>query len=143
MKKKKKTVNRISDSPYPVITNLSSWNLGNKEYKVLTYVLKHGTVISSKHNDILASNEALLDQLKYKNVLEAQRAKYAIRAMSFSLLVLDAQQITKDKRKIRTINNLLKDAVILKPDKRNRIMFLDINDYRTSVKYLFSDKSKF
>ena len=51
--------------------------------------------------------------------------------MSFGLLELDDQQITKDNRKIRTTNNLLKDAVILKPDKGNRIVFIDINDSRT------------
>ena len=41
------------------------------------------------------------------------------------------------------INNLLKDAVMLKPNKGNEIVLLDINNYRTSVKHLFSDKSKF
>ena len=41
------------------------------------------------------------------------------------------------------INNLLKDAVMLKPNKGNGIVLLDINNYRTSVKHLFSDKSKF
>ena len=51
--------------------------------------------------------------------------------MSFNLLDLEAQQITKDERKIMTRNNLLKDAVILKPNKRNGIVLLDINDYRT------------
>ena len=58
--------------------------------------------------------------------------------MRFSLLDLDAQQITKDKSKITLINNLLKDVVILKPGKRNGVVLLDINDYRTSVKHLFS-----
>ena len=63
--------------------------------------------------------------------------------MSFSLLDLDAQQITKDKSKITMMNNLLKDVVILKPDNGNGIVLVDINDCRTSVKHLFSDKSKF
>ena len=63
--------------------------------------------------------------------------------MSFSLLDLDAQQITKDISKITMINNLLKDVVILKPDNGNGIVLVDINDCRTSVKHLFSDKSKF
>ena len=63
--------------------------------------------------------------------------------MSFSLLDLDAQQIIKDISKITMINNLLKDVVILKPDNGNGIVLVDINDCRTSVKHLFSDKSKF
>ena len=54
--------------------------------------------------------------------------------MSFSLVDLDAQQITKDKSVITTINNLLKDLVILKPNRGNGIVLLDISDYRTSVK---------
>ena len=32
---------------------------------------------------------------------------------------------------------------MLKPNKGNGIVLLDINNYRTSVKHLFSDKSKF
>ena len=63
--------------------------------------------------------------------------------MSSSLLDFDAQQITKDKSKITMTNNLLKDEVILKPDKGNGIVLLDFNDYRTSVKHLLSQKSKF
>ena len=55
--------------------------------------------MSPKQNDILASSEALWDQLESKNILKEnfsslQRAKNSIRAMSFSLLDLDAQHIT-------------------------------------------------
>ena len=63
--------------------------------------------------------------------------------MSFSLLDLDAQHITKDKSKTKMINNLLEDVVILKPGKGNGIALLNINDCRTSGKHLFSEKSKF
>ena len=77
-----------------------------------------------------------------ENFSSIQRAKNSIRAISFNLLDLDDQQITEDKSKITMINNLLKDVVILNLVKGNGIMLLDINDYRTSVKHLFSDKSK-
>ena len=63
--------------------------------------------------------------------------------MGFSLLVVEGQQITKDKNKITMINNLLKDVVIPKPNKGNGIVLLNINDYRASAKHLLSDKSKF
>ena len=63
--------------------------------------------------------------------------------MSFSLLDLDGQHITKDKSKSKMINNLLEDVVILKPGKGNGIVLLDINECRTSVKHSFSEKSKF
>ena len=42
-----------------------------------------------------------------------------------------------------SINNFLKDVVVSKPGKRHEIGLLDINNYRTSVKHLFSDTSKF
>ena len=134
--------------PLSAITNLSLQNLNNNEYKILTYCLKHEIAISTKQNNILDYSETLWDQLESKNILKKnfssiQRANNSIRAKSLSLLDLDAQQITKGKSKITMINNLLKDAVILKPDKENGIVLLENNVYRTSVKHLFSDKSKF
>ena len=63
--------------------------------------------------------------------------------MSFSLFDLHTQQIIKDESKIAAINNLPKNVVILKRDKRNRIVLLDINSWRGLVKHLLSDKSKF
>ena len=71
-----------------------------------------------------------------------ETAKNSIGAMSFSLLDLDAQQITKDKSEITKINNFLKDEVMLKPNKGNRIALIDISDYRISEKHLFSDTFK-
>ena len=41
------------------------------------------------------------------------------------------------------LNNLLKDVVILKPGKENGIVHLDITEYKTSAKHLFSGKCKF
>ena len=127
---------------------MAARNLNNNEYKILTYGLKHGIAISLKQNNILASSEALQNQLESKNVLKEklssiQKVENSIRAISFSLLDLDAQQITKDKIKITTINNLLKDVVILRPDKGNGTVLLDVNDYRASVKHLFFNRSKF
>ena len=120
----KKAINEISENLNSVITNLSSRILNNNECKILTKGLKHGIAISFKQNNILASSEALWDQLESKDILKEntssiQRAKNSIRAMSFSLLSLDAQQIIKDKNKITMINNFLKDVFILKPGKGN------------------------
>ena len=53
----KKAINGISENPNLVITNLSSCNLNNNEYKILTYGLQHGIAKSPKQNDILASSE--------------------------------------------------------------------------------------
>ena len=120
----KKAINEISENLNSVITNLSSRILNNNECKILTKGLKHGIAISFKQNNILASSEALWDQLESKDILKEntssiQRAKNSIRAMSFSLLSLDAQQIIKDKNKITMTNNFLKDVFILKPGKGN------------------------
>lgn len=49
--------------------------------------------------------------------------------MSFSFLKV--QEITKDKSKITLINNLLKDVVKLKLDKRNGIVLSYTDHYRT------------
>ena len=49
--------------------------------------------------------------------------------MSFSFLKV--QEITKDKSKITLVNNLLKDVVKLKLDKRNGIVLPCTDHYRT------------
>ena len=64
-------------------------------------------------------------------------------AISFSLLNLHAKQIIKDKSKIAAISYLPKDVVTLKRDEGIEIVQLYINDYRTLVEHLFSEKSKF
>ena len=63
--------------------------------------------------------------------------------MSFNLLDIDSKQLAKDKSKINILNNLLKDVVLLKPDKGNGIVFVDCLDYENSVKQVFSDRTKF
>ena len=63
--------------------------------------------------------------------------------MSFNLLDIDSKQLTKDKNKINTLNNLLKDVILLKPDKGNGIVLVNCLDYKNSVKQIFSDRTKF
>ena len=79
----------------------------------------------------------------FRNFSWIKRAKICIHAISFSLLNLDAKQIIKDKSKIAAIRYLPKDVVTLKRDEGNEIVQLYINDYRTLVEHLLSDKSKF
>ena len=100
----KKEINWISENPNSIITNLSSTTINYEEYKILTYGLNHGIAVSAKQNDILASSEALWDQLERNKCLKEnfrsiQRAKNAIHAMSFSLLDMDSKQLVKDKSK--------------------------------------------
>ena len=77
----KKEINGINEDPNSIITNLLSRAIDNDEYKILTYGLKYGIAVSAKENSILASSEALLDQLeqnkylKKENFRSIQRAK--------------------------------------------------------------------
>ena len=145
---RKKEINRINENPNSIITNLSSKTITKEEYNILSYGLNHGIAVSAKQNDILASSEALRDQLEQskclkENFTSIQRVKNAIRAMSFSLSGMDSKRLTKDKNKINILNNLLKDVVLLTPDKSNGIVLVDCLDYKNSVKQMFSDRTKF
>ena len=84
-----------------------------------------------------------LNKYLKKNFRSMQRAKNAILTMSFSLLDMDSKQLAKDKRKINILNNLLKDVLLLKPDKGNGIVLVDCLDYKNLVKQMFSDRTKF
>ena len=63
--------------------------------------------------------------------------------MSFSLLDMDSKQLGKGKSKINMLNYLLIVLVLLKPEKGIGIVFVDCLDYKSLVKQMFSDKTKF
>ena len=63
--------------------------------------------------------------------------------MSFSLLDMESELLAKYKNKVNILNNLLKCAVLPKPDKGNRIVLADYLNYKNSVKQMFSDRTKF
>ena len=63
--------------------------------------------------------------------------------MSFSLPDIDNKQLVKNQSKINMLNNLLKNAVLLKPDKDNGIDLVDCLDYKNSFKQNSSDRTKF
>ena len=97
-------VDGIQQNPKQTIWNFSSRVLSNEEYTLLQFGLKHGLAIKPKENDILASAEALWDQIERKqlckeSVYYTRRAKNYIREMAFNLLNLDHQQVFKDKKK--------------------------------------------
>ena len=121
--------------------------INNEKYEILTYGLNHGIAVLKKQN-IVASNEALWDQLKRNKYLKEnfrsiQRAENGICAMSFSLLDMSSKQLAKDKSKINILNNLLKDVVLLKPDKSNGIVLVNCLSYKNWVRQMFSDRTKF
>ena len=92
--------------------------------------------------------ESVWDQLTRNNFLKENyhsinRAKNSPRAIAFNLINLDNQKVFKDKRKLQIIKELCKDTVVLKPDKGNGVVAIDMTDYYKSLDKLFSDKTKF
>ena len=63
--------------------------------------------------------------------------------MSFSLLDVDSKQLAKGKRKINVLNNLLKNIVILKPEKGKGIVLVNCFDTKNSIKLIFFNRTKF
>ena len=63
--------------------------------------------------------------------------------MSFSLLDIDNKQLVRNKNKINMLINLLKDVVLLKPDKGYGIVPVDCLDYKNLFKQISSDRTKF
>ena len=78
-----------------------------------------------------------------ENYHSINRAKNSPRAIAFNLINLDNQKVFKDKRKLQIIKELCKDTVVLKPDKGNGVVAIDMTDYYKSLDKLFSDKTKF
>ena len=56
---------------------------------------------------------------------------------------MDCKQLVNNKSMIIILNNLLKDVLLLKPDKGNGIVLVDCLDYKNSVKQMFSYRMKF
>ena len=71
------------------------------------------------------------------------KIKNALRSFAFNLIDIDDKNIFKDATKLKTIKNLRKTLVIMKPDKGNGIVLLNEDDYTKSMEHLFSDKNKF
>ena len=58
-------------------------------------------------------------------------------------LDIDDKRYGLDKRRINVIKRLKERCVILKPDKGQGIVLININDYKNSVENIFSDANKF
>ena len=71
------------------------------------------------------------------------KIKNALRGFAFNLINIDDTRIFRDSNKVKIIQQLRKNVAILKPDKGNGIVLLDIKDYSNSVEHLFKDRKKF
>ena len=146
--KEKSQIEGTAQNPNRIIWNFSSHPLQNEEYQTLQYGLKHGIARRADEDEILASAEALWDQIKEKKLCKQgnhfmRQAKNSIRAMAFNLINIDDHQIYKDQKKIKIIRNLREKVVLLTPDKGNGVVILDKCDYINSMEQLFEDRTKF
>ena len=140
--------NGFSDNPNNTIWNLSSHTLSNDEYEVLQYGLKHGLAMNLHPHDVLPSIENVWDQLTEKSLIKndnhsINRAKNCLRSLAYNLIDLENQQVIKDSKKMKILKKLRETCAVLKPDKGNGVVVIDIADYHNSVSTLFSDTSKF
>ena len=136
------------ENPNKTIWNFSSHDLSNEEHSVLKYGLRHGIAKRPDDDEILASAEAVWNQIASKELCKdgesyRRRAKNHLRAMAFNLINIEEQQIFKDKRKIKIVRELKEKVVLLTPDKGNGVVIMDIIDYKNSMHALFADRSKF
>ena len=136
------------NNPIKTIWNFSSHEQTNEEHETHKYGLHHGIAMQPDENEILASAEAVWNQISTKNLCKEgmyyqRRAKNYLRAMAFNLINVEEQQIFKDKRKIKIIRDLKEKVVLLTPDKGNGVVVMNIDDYKDSMHGLFSDRSKF
>ena len=144
----KSKVEGTTENPNKTIWNFSSQELTNDEYETLRYGLRHGIAKKPDDNEILASAEAVWNQIASKGLCRDgeyyhRRAKNYLRAMAFNLINIEEHQIFKDKRKINILRNLKERVVLMNPDKGNGVVIMDIKDYKDSMHALFSDRSKF
>ena len=135
-------------NPNKTIWNFSSHDLTNDEHETLRFGLRHGIAKQPDENEILASAEAVWNQIASKGLCKdgqyyQRRAKNHLRAMAFNLINIEEQQIFKDKQKIKILRDLKEKVVLLTPDKGNGVVIMDIKDYKDSMHALFSDRSKF
>ena len=72
-----------------------------------------------------------------------ERAKNSLRAFVFNVLDLDNRRIQTDNKKIHEIKELLKNSVILKPDKGEGVVRINKTEYKNSMESLFSDRKRF
>ena len=77
------------------------------------------------------------------NSWSSNRIKTALRSFTYNYLDIDDKRYGLDGKRTKLIRQLKEKFVILKPDKGQGVVLLNINDYKRSVNELFQDSSKF
>ena len=71
------------------------------------------------------------------------KIKNALRGFAFNLINIDETRIFRDSNKVRITQQIRKNATIMKPDKGNGTVLLDIKGYFDYVEHLYKDPKKF
>ena len=148
MIKERDHANDISLNPNTVLTNLSTYTLSDTEYDTLRFGLTHGLATQPRDTETFTIAEELWNQIYRSKILKenhysVERAKNLLRGFAFNYINTDDCQIFKDFKRIKLIKNLRKSVAILKPDKENGIVLIDIAIYQNSIDLLFADTNKF
>ena len=92
-----------------------------------------------RDSDLIVSAESIWEQISVHGWLKnsfttVERAK---------TLDFDSPRIRNDNKKVKCIQELLKDNVILKPDKGEGVVNISRCNYRNSMESLFPDHQRF
>ena len=109
--------------------------------------MKHGLSTRPNESNILSYAEDIWEQIEKANIYRNEmyskaKIKNALRGFAFNLINIDDTRIFRDSNKVKIIQQLRKNVAILKPDKGNGIVLLDVKDYSNSVEHLFKDPKK-
>ena len=137
-------INGVTGNPNTIVTNLSSFELSNDEYSLLRFGLSHGLATRPKEMETFALAEDIWSQLYRSNVLkqDVRSIERAKRAFASKLFDIEDRQIFKDDKKIKMIQKLRKKVAILKPDKSNGFVIIDIADYDYEASMIMKTNSE-
>ena len=145
---KKRIQDGITENPNNLITNLTGEDLVDEDIDALKFGLRYSVAMRPSEAEMLTVMENLWDQISQKSLekdpkISSSRIKSALRSFTYNYLDIDDKRYGLDKKRITVIRRLKEKYVILKPDKGQGIVLMNIGDYKKSVENLFSDETKF
>ncbi|XP_066924963.1 uncharacterized protein [Clytia hemisphaerica] len=144
----KRVFDGIAPNPNSLITNLTDFELNEKEIEVLRLGLKHGILLRPNESEMIVIAEDIWNQINSKNALQDKhftkhRVQTALKSFTYNYLDLDTKQFRSDQNLIKVVRELRKKCLILKPDKGQGIVLIKNNDYYSLLNGIFNDTSKF
>ncbi|XP_066913068.1 uncharacterized protein [Clytia hemisphaerica] len=144
----KRVLDGIAPNPNSIITNLTDFELTETEIEVLRLGLKHGVLLRPKESEMIVIAEDIWYQINRKNALQDKyfskhRVQTALKSFTYNYLDLDSHIFHSDQTRIKTVRELRKKCLILKPDKGQGIVLINKNDYYDSLNGIFNDTTKF